>query len=98
MQAASKPGRVFLGDSTVCTYCKGQAVIALSSGEAEYSGLASATWHMLGLQCILLDWRWKFEANVWVVVTAGAAIGSRRGLGRVKHIDTVFFWVQALVT
>ena len=30
--------------------------------------------------------------------TAGIAIGSRRGLGRVKHIDTVFFWVQAMVT
>ena len=29
--------------------------------------------------------------------TAGIAIGSRRGLGRVKHIDTVFLWVQAMV-
>ena len=29
--------------------------------------------------------------------TAGIAIGSRRGLGRVKHIDTVFFW-KAMVT
>ena len=26
--------------------------------------------------------------------TAGFAIGSRRGLGRVRHIDTVFIWVQ----
>ena len=26
--------------------------------------------------------------------TAGIAIGSRRGLGRVKHIDTVFLWAQ----
>ena len=30
--------------------------------------------------------------------TAGIAIGSRRGLGRVKHIDTVFLWVQTMVT
>ena len=30
--------------------------------------------------------------------TAGAAIGSRRGLGRVKHIDTCFLWVQDLIT
>ena len=51
-----------LGDSTVSTYCKGQAVIALSSGEAEYYGLVSATSQMLGLQSILLDWGWKFEA------------------------------------
>ena len=60
MQAAYEPGRVFLvvsmlGDSTVCTYCKGQAVIAFSSGKAEY-GLVSATSPMLGLQSILRDW------------------------------------------
>ena len=30
--------------------------------------------------------------------TAGIAIGSRKGIGRVKHIDTVFLWVQAMVT
>ena len=28
----------------------------------------------------------------------GNAIGSRRGLGRLKHIDTVFLWVQVMVT
>ena len=47
---------LMLGNSTVSTYCKGQAVIALSSGEAEYYGLVSATSQVLGLQSILLDW------------------------------------------
>ena len=28
--------------------------------------------------------------------TAGIAIGSRRGLGRVKHIETVFLLVRAI--
>ena len=45
-----------LGGSTVSTYCKGQAVIARSSSEAEYYGLVSATSQMLGLQSILRDW------------------------------------------
>ena len=35
---------------------------------------------------------------VWMDATAGIAIGSRRGVGRVKHIDTVFLWLQAMVT
>ena len=30
--------------------------------------------------------------------TAALAIGSRRGLGKVKHLHTVFLWVQDLVT
>ena len=81
---------LMLGNSTVCTYCEGQAVIALSSGEAECYGLVTATSQMLGLQSILLDWGWKFKAHVWMDATAGIAIGSRRGLGRVKHTDTAF--------
>ena len=65
-----------LGDSTVSTYCKGQAVIALSSGDAEYYGLVSATSQMLGLQCILLDWGWKFGAHVWMEATAVLRLGA----------------------
>ena len=87
-----------LGNSTVSTYCEGQAVIALSSGKAKYYGLVSATSQMLSLQIILLEWEWKFKAHVCMDATAEIAIGSRRGLGRVKHIDTVFLWVQAVVT
>ena len=87
-----------LGNSTVSTNCKGQAVLALGSGEAEHHGLVSAASQTLGLQSVLLDWGWKFNVHVWMDATAGIAIGSRRGLGRVKHIDTVFLWVQTMVT
>ena len=73
-------------------------MIARSSGEAGYYVLVSATSQMLGLQSNLLDWKWKFKVHVWMAGTAGLAIGSRRGLGRVKHIDTVFTWVQTMVT
>ena len=73
-------------------------MIALSSGEAEYNGLVRATSQMLGLQSMLLDWGWKFNAHVWMDATAGIAIESRGGLGRVKHIDTVLLWVQTKVT
>ena len=57
---------------------EGQVVISLNSGEAESYGFLSATSEMCGLQCILLDWRWKFDAHVWMEATAGIAIGSRR--------------------
>ena len=30
--------------------------------------------------------------------TAGIAMGSRRGLGKAKYIDTVFHWVQSYVS
>ena len=52
---------LMLGDGTVCTYCKGQAVIVLSSGEAECYGLVSATSQMLGLQSIHGCHSWKCD-------------------------------------
>ena len=30
--------------------------------------------------------------------TVGISLGSRRGLDRAKHIDTIFLWVQEYVT
>ena len=69
------------GWQTSSAHCKGQAVIALSSGEAEYYGHVSATSQMLGLQSILFDWGWKFGAYVLMDATAGIASGSQRGLG-----------------
>ena len=36
--------------------------------------------------------------TVHMDATAGAAIGSRRGIGRVKHLRTCFLWVQDYIT
>ena len=44
------------------------------------------------------DFGLKLEIHIWMDATAGVAIGSRRGLGKVKHIDTIFLWVQDYVT
>ena len=87
-----------LGAATCHTYSKSQAVIALSSGEAEYYGFVSAASASLGLQSALKDWGWHFNIQILMDASAGIAIGSRRGLGKTKHIDTVFLWAQELVT
>ena len=87
-----------LGEATCHTYSKSQAVIALSSGEAEYYGLVSAISASCGVQSALLDWGWRLGINVLMDASTGIAIGSRRGLGKVKHIDTVFLWMQQFVS
>ena len=46
---------------------------------------------------MLEDWNIKAEIQIWMDATAGMAIGQRRGLGKVKHIDTTFLWVQEIV-
>ena len=88
---------MLLGRCTIHTYSKGQAVIALSSGEAEYYGLVSGVSQTLGVVYMGADWGISLKGHIWMDATAGIAIGSRRGLGKVKHIDTVFLWVQEVV-
>ena len=90
-------GAVLMGKCTIHTYSKGQAVIALSSGEAEYYGLVSGISQVLGMVSMARDWGMSLKAHAWMDATAGIAIGSRRGLGKVKHIDTVFLWAQEVV-
>ena len=91
-------GAIMAGKNTLLTYCRGQAVIALASGEAEYYGLVSMASELLGMSSACLDFGMKVGIEVNLDATTGIAIGSRRGLGKVKHISTVFLWVQDLVT
>ena len=90
-------GAVQAGCNTVLTYCHSQAVTALVSGEAEYYGLVSITSEHLGMRSMCLDFGILVGIEAFLDATTGIAIGSRRGLGKVMHIDTVFLWVQDLV-
>ena len=80
-----------------CTTCKSQAVIALSSGEAEYYGLVSGLCQALGEQSQLRDWGVHVPIIGYMDATMELSIGSRHGLGKVKRIDTVFLWAQDAV-
>ena len=91
-------GVVMFGACTIHTYSKGQAVVSLSSGESEYYGLVSGMSCLLGEASLAADWGVKLTARIFMDASAGIGIGSRRGLGRVKHIDTVFLWCQQMVT
>ena len=88
---------IALGSSCIDARCKGQALIALSSAEAEFYGLISSASHGLGEQSMLKDWGICCPLVINMDATSGIAIGSRRGLGRVKHIDTSFLWIQDCV-
>ena len=86
-----------VGKNCIRAYTKGQGVIALSSGEAEYYGLTSGMSSVLGDVSMAKDWGIGLIPRCLLDATAGIAIGSRRGLGKVKHIDTVFLWCQEKV-
>jgi hypothetical protein len=73
-------------------------VVSLSSAEAEYYSLVTGASHLLGDASLAKDWGVNLRLRVCMDATAGIAIASRRGLGRVRHVDTAFLWVQEKVT
>ena len=63
-----------------------------------YCGLVSATSQTLGLQSILLDGDGNSNPMCGWMSQREFRLEADEGLGRVKHIDTVFLWMQAMVT
>ena len=76
---------------------KTQPNFALSSGEAEFYSMVSATSEALGLKAMLQDYQAPLDP--WLFVDASAAIGvaQRSGLGKIRHLDTGSLWLQQAV-
>ena len=49
---------------------------------------------MLGVASTARDWGLFPSKEVTMDASAGIAMGNRRGLGRAKHVDTQYHWVQ----
>ena len=82
------------GSCCVKHWAKTQSTIALSSGEAELGGIAYGMAQSLGLQSILRDLGMDLKIRVHSDATAAIGIAKRRGLGRIRHLQTADLWVQ----
>ena len=71
-----------------------QVPIALSSGEAEFYSLVKCASRMIGLQSLYRDLGWQLQLRLSTDSTAAKGICSRRGAGKVRHLETPLLWVQ----
>ena len=90
-------GIVNFGDHTLRAWASTQNVIALSSGESEYYGLVKAASVSIGIRSMMADLGVEVRIRLITDATTGIAIASRRGLGKIKHLDVAQLWVQAKV-
>ena len=76
---------------------KTQAIIALSSAEAEFYSMVAASSEAIGLRAMTADYMAELEP--WLYVDASAAIGvaQRNGLRKIRHLDTQSLWLQEAV-
>ena len=85
------------GQHAIKTWSSTQAIIALSSAEAEYYGIVKAASQGLGIKSLLKDFRRDCSLEVLTDASAAKSIANRTGLGKLRHIDTHFLWVQQRV-
>ena len=74
-----------------------QSTIALSTGESEYYALVKGGSVGLGLQSLLQDFGVEVEVLVESDATAAKGTVNRVGLGKARHIQTRYLWLQERV-
>ena len=74
-----------------------QTTISLSSGESEYYGIVKCAAIGLGARSMLAYFDMCVDVVVRTDSSSGLAVGSRRGLGRLRHVQTRYLWVQQRV-
>ena len=86
-----------LGKHLIKSWSSTQASVSLSSGESEFYGVVKASGVALGYQSLLRDLGHCLPVRVWTDSTATIGICGRQGLGKLRHIDTHYLWVQQRV-
>jgi hypothetical protein len=96
---STSAGVLMMGAHTLKTWATNQAVLALSSGEAEYYAIVKAASVAIGIRSLAADMGITFECPITIKSDASAAIGigSRVGIGKVRHIEVTQLWVQEKV-
>ena len=83
-----------MGSHLLQHWAQTQSTIALSSGEAELTGICRGTSKGIGLRSLCQDRGLKVHLNVLTDATAAIGICRRRGLGKIRDLAVADLWVQ----
>ena len=87
-------GAISWGRHTLKTWSTTQSVIALSSGEAELYALVKGAAQSYGIMAMLFDFGHEIGCTVCTDASAAIGIVHRQGLGKTRHIEVQYLWVQ----
>ena len=84
-----------LGGVTLQAGCRTQTIVAQSSGEAEFVAATAAASYGKYFQALCSEClRKSVRPTLRVDSTSAIGTASRRGLQRLRHLDTRFLWLQ----
>ena len=87
-------GVIMLGNHCLRSWSLNQSAIALSSAEAEYYVMVEGATRGLGVKTVLSELGVSAELVMFTDSSAAKSLASRRGVGRVRHIETRWMWLQ----
>ena len=70
-------------------------MVALSSGEAELYALTKGGAQTLGMMSLVNDFGLDLAGKVRSDASAALGIVSRQGVGKLRHINVQYLWVQS---
>ena len=82
------------GAHTLKTWSSTQATVALSSAEAELYALTKGAAQALGFITLLADLGMEVTATVHTDASAAIGIARRAGLGKLRHLNVRYLWLQ----
>ena len=83
-----------MGGHCIKSWSTTQSIVSLSSGEAEFYGIVKGASIGLGVQGIMKDIGIDQDIEVYTDASAARGIALRKGLGKVRHLETNQLWIQ----
>ena len=90
-------GLIRFGSHVVRAWSSTQSVISLSSGEAEYYAALKGMSVAMGVRTMLEDMGVFPEISLGTDSSAAKGMASRRGLGKTRHVEVCYLWLQGVV-
>ena len=90
-------GAVAWGGGLLKSWSRSQGPVAMSSGEAEFYAAIKGTCEGIGIKSLLADLGFEVKIEVVQDSTAAKGTASRAGIGKIKHLDVGWCWIQQIV-
>jgi hypothetical protein len=87
-------GSIMLGTHWLKSWAKSQSTIALSSAESELYACIKASCEGLGMISLISDFGFTVYGEIRSDASAALGIIGRNGLGKMRHLDTSYLWIQ----
>jgi hypothetical protein len=90
-------GAVMLGSHAVMNWSSTQAVVSLSSGEAELYAMTKGAVNTKGMMSLGQDFGMVFHGRVGCDSSAAIGMVNRTGVGKLRHVRVQYLWIQGSV-